>query len=88
MNRKQRSRNQPAQKISAVPVVVEQPRPRKTRAYLTKQWLNQVAAGTEKGIRDTYAWKDAVKRLGLKEARKRLRLSLLANQIAADNPQN
>jgi hypothetical protein len=71
-----------------VPVGAEQPLPRKTRAYLTKQWLDEVAAGTEKGIRDTYAWKDAVKRLGLKEARKRLRLSLLANQIADDNPQN
>jgi hypothetical protein len=62
--------------------------PRRTRAYLTKQWLDEVAAGTEKGIRDTYAWKDAVQRLGLKEARQRLRLSLLANQIAANNPQN
>jgi hypothetical protein len=62
--------------------------PGKARAYLSKQWLDQVAAGTEKGIRDTYAWKAAVKRLGLKETRRRLRLSLLATQYPEFNPQN
>jgi hypothetical protein len=88
MNRKQQSRNHPAPKKSAVPAGIQKLVPRKTRAYLTKQWLDEVTAGTEKGIRDTYAWRDAVKRLGLKETRRRLRLSLLANQIAAENPQN
>jgi len=88
MNRKQPSRNQPAPKKSAMPAGIENPAPRKTRAYLTKQWLDEVTAGTEKGIRDTYAWKDAVKRLGLKQTRRRLRLGLLANQIAVENPEN
>jgi hypothetical protein len=88
MNRKPWPRNRPTQKKSELPADVEQPFPKKTRAYLTKQWLDQVAAGTEKGIRDTYAWKNAVQQLGLKEARRRLRLSLLATQYPEANPQN
>jgi hypothetical protein len=50
--------------------------------------LGLVAAGTEKGIRDTPAWKDAVRRFGLKEARRRLRLSLLRSQYPETNPLN
>lgn len=53
-----------------------------------EQWLDEVAAGTEKGIRDTYAWKEAVRRFGLKEARKRLRLGLLTSRLPDLNPLN
>ena len=61
---------------------------RKTRAYVTAQWLDEVAAGTEKSIRDTSAWKEAVKRLGLKEARRRLRMGCLTSQLPAPQPLN
>jgi len=88
MNRKQRSRKTPTPKKSEVPADLHQHVPHKTKAYLTKQWLHEVAAGTEKGIRDTYAWKAAVQRLGLKEARRRLRLGCLATQYPEFNPQN
>jgi hypothetical protein len=47
-----------------------------------------VAAGTEKGIRDTYAWKQAVQQLGLKEAHQRLRLGLLSSQLPDTDPNN
>jgi hypothetical protein len=88
VNRKQRSRKIPAPKKSEVPADLQQPVPHKTKAYVTKQWLDEVAAGTEKGIRDTFAWKDSVKRLGLKETRRRLRLGLLASQYPDFNPLN
>lgn len=60
----------------------------KARAYVTRQWLDEVAAGTEKSIRDTPAWKAAVQQLGLKEARRRLRLGCLASQLPGPNPSN
>jgi hypothetical protein len=88
MNRKHRPQNQPVPKKSDALADDKQPSPHKTKAYLTKQWLDEVAAGTEKSIRDTYAWKDAVKRLGLKEVRRRLRLGCLASQYPEFNPQN
>ena len=55
---------------------------------VTTQWLDEVAAGTEKSIRDTPAWKEAVGSLGLKEARRRLRLHCLASQLPAAAPDN
>jgi hypothetical protein len=61
---------------------------RKTRAYVTAQWLDEVAAGTEKSIRDTHAWKDMVRRMGLKEARRILRLGLLTTQLPDRHPIN
>jgi hypothetical protein len=88
MNRKPWPRKIPAPKKSEVPADLQQHVPHKTKAYLTKQWLDEVAAGTEKGIRDTYAWKAAVQRLGLKEARRRLRLGCLASQYPDFNPLN
>jgi hypothetical protein len=88
MNRKQRPRNLLAQKKSEAPADLQQHVPRKSKAYVTKQWLDEVAAGTEKSIRDTPAWKDAVKRLGLKEVRRRLRLGCMASQYPEFNPQN
>jgi len=88
VKRKQRQRNRSAPTKSEVPANVQQYVPRKARTCLSKQWLDQVAAGTEKGIRDTYAWKDAVQRLGLKEARRRLRLGLLTTRCPDANPLN
>ena len=67
---------------------LQQPVPRKAAAHVTRQWLDQVAAGTEKGIRDTYAWKAAVQQLGLKEARHRLRLGCLTSQLPDSTPRN
>jgi len=55
---------------------------------VTCQWLDEVAAGTEKSIRDTPAWKATVQQLGLKEARRRLRLGCLASQLPGPNPSN
>jgi len=75
-------------KVSQPPVSSGRHVPRKTRAYVTSQWLDEVAAGTEKGIHDTHAWKEAVKRLGLKEARRRLRLGCLTSQLPGPNPSN
>ena len=54
----------------------------------SKENQTEIAAGVEKGIRDTPAWKDMVRRVGLKEARRILKLGLLANQIADNNPLN
>ena len=42
----------------------------------------------QKNIRDTHAWKDLVRRMGLKEARRILRLGLLGWQIQDNSPQN
>jgi hypothetical protein len=54
----------------------------------TREELDEIVAGTEKGIRDTHAWKDMVRRVGLKEARRILKLGLLASQLPGSNPQN
>lgn len=62
--------------------------PHKDWSYVANQWLDEVAAGVEKGIRDTHAWKETVRREGLREARRRLRLSLLAGQLPCVNPRN
>jgi hypothetical protein len=88
MQGKQRRRNPLAQKKSAAAADLQQQVPRKSKAYVTKQWLDEVAAGTEKSIHDTPAWKDAVKRLGLKEVRRRLRLGCLASQYPELSPLN
>ena len=88
MNRKQRLRNRSVPKKTEVPADIPQLVPPKSKAYITKQWLDEVAAGTKKNINDTYAWKDAVKRLGLKEVRRRLRLGCLASQYPEFNPLN
>jgi hypothetical protein len=88
VNRKSRKRIQPAPKDSDVPEGLREPPPGRRKAHPSKQWLDQVSAGTEKGIRDTPAWKEAVRHLGLKEARTRLRLGLLTSQIPDRNPLN
>ena len=56
--------------------------------HVTFQWLDEVSAGTEENIRDTPAWKEAVRRLGLREARRRLRLGCLASQFPEASPEN
>lgn len=67
---------------------VPPPVARKDWSYLTQQWLDKVAAGTEEGIRDTPAWKEAVRRLGLKEVRRRVRMACLISQFPAATPFN
>ena len=57
-------------------------------ACVANQWLDKVAAGVEKGIRDTHAWKEMVRRQGLPQARRLLRLSLLVRQLPGVNPRN
>jgi pilus assembly protein TadC len=54
----------------------------------TPEELDEIVAGTEKGISDTHAWKDMVRRVGLKEARRILKLGLLARQLPDRNPKN
>lgn len=88
-----KSRRRPLAKFKSDPLTasapgVPPPVSRKAHDYLTKQWLDEVAAGTEKGIRDTHAWKDLVRREGLQEARRILRMGLVGWQIADDQPQN
>ncbi len=88
-----KSRRRPLAKFKSDPLTasapgVPPPVSRKAHDYLTKQWLDEVAAGTEQNIRDTPAWKEAVRRLGLKEVRRRLRLGCLASQCPDGNPKN
>jgi pilus assembly protein TadC len=70
-----------------IPLKVGTPR-RGVRCGVIRQWLDEVAAGTEKSIRDTHAWKDMVRRVGLKEARRILRLGLLASKLPDSTPLN
>jgi pilus assembly protein TadC len=62
--------------------------PAPSRHRYTRDELDEIVAGTEKGIRDTHAWKDMVRRVGLKEARIILRLGLLSSQMPEGNPKN
>jgi len=57
-------------------------------AHVTQPWLDEVAAGTDKSIRDTQAWKEAVMKHGLAETRRLLPLSLPAGQCPAADPLN
>jgi len=88
VQKNQRRRDQPPPQDPEALPGVEPHSPTRSKAYLTKQWLDDVAAGTEKSIRDTPAWKDAVHRLGLKEVRRRLRLGCLTSQYPDANPLN
>jgi pilus assembly protein TadC len=62
--------------------------PATSRHRYTREELDEIVAGTEKGIRDTHAWQDMVRRVGLEEARKILKLGLLSSQLPDRNPQN
>jgi hypothetical protein len=55
---------------------------------LTKQDLDELAAGVESGIRDTPAWKVLVSRVGGKEAARILRVSLFAKLAIQPDPNN
>ena len=57
------------------------------RHYMKAQ-LEEVSAGVEKGIQDTAAWKDLVRRVGLKEARRILKLGVLSAQDIPGNSEN
>lgn len=67
---------------------VQPPFSQKPFCHVTSEWLDEVAAGTEESIRDTPAWKEAVRCLGLSEARRMLRLACLASQCPAAAPGN
>ncbi len=54
----------------------------------SKAQLEAVAAGVELGIQDTDAWNDMVRRVGLQEARRILRLGVLSAQDIPGNPKN
>ena len=88
MKRNTRKRTQPVSEEPELPEGLKERHPGKSKPFPAKKWLDQVAAGTEKGIQDTHAWKDAVRRFGLKEARKRLRLGLLTSRFPDLNPLN
>jgi len=55
---------------------------------LSRQYLEKMAVHMEQGIRDLPVWKDLVARVGLKEARQRLRQGMLTNWITDGNPEN
>jgi hypothetical protein len=55
---------------------------------LSKQDLDELAAGVETGIRDTPAWKQLVRRVGEKEAARILRVSLFAKIATQPDPNN
>jgi pilus assembly protein TadC len=62
--------------------------PPASRHRYSREELDEIVAGTEKGISDTHTWQDLVRRVGLKEARRILKLGLLSSQLPASNPQN
>ena len=53
-------------------------RPRRTTPH-TEEEFDLLVEGTIDGIKDTAAWKDLVRRVGLHEARRVLRSRLIAN---------
>jgi len=52
--------------------------PRRTTPH-TEEEFDLLVDGTIEGIKDTTAWKDLVRRVGLQEARRVLRSRLIAN---------
>jgi hypothetical protein len=87
MNKKQTSKRQREATTPEIPdwVLDDSPVPNKP---LTKQDLDEVAAGVETGIRDTPAWKQLVRRVGEKEAARILRVSLFAKLAIQPDPNN
>ena len=89
MKRKNHRPSKPAAKKEAdLPDWLKDDEPPRPHTYPDQQWLDEVSAGTEKGIRDTAAWKDLVRRVGLKEARRILKLGLLKWQDPPADPGN
>ena len=62
--------------------------PSASKHRYTREELDEIVAGTEKSIRDTHAWQDMMRRVGLREARRILKLGLLSSQLPASNPKN
>jgi hypothetical protein len=86
--RSQRGRNSFVFEKKPESAGVQPPASPKSLGHVTSKWLDEVSAGTEASIRDTPAWKEAVRRLGLPEVRRRLRLGCLASQFPAGSPEN
>jgi len=59
-----------------------------SRKPYSEAQLEAVGSGVEQGICDTVAWQDMVRRVGLKEARRILRLGVLSAQDIPGNPKN
>ena len=55
---------------------------------LSKQDLDELAAGVESGIRDTAAWKELVRRVGHKEGVQILKARLFAKHGIQSDPNN
>ena len=55
---------------------------------LSKQDLDELAAGVESGIRDTAAWKTLVRRVGEKEAARILKVALFRQFAIQSEPNN
>jgi hypothetical protein len=47
----------------------------------TEEEFDLLVDGTSEGIKDTAAWKDLVRRVGLQDARRVLRSRLIANDV-------
>ena len=86
VKRKNRRPSQPVAEEVDLPEWLQEQRDPRPNTYPNQQWLDQVSAGTEKGIRDTAAWKNLVRRVGLKKARRILRIGLLRWQDPPANP--
>ena len=87
MKKKKTSKHQRQASTPEIPdwVLDDSPVPNKP---LTKQDLDELAAGVETGIRDTPAWKQLVRRVGEKEAARILKVSLFAKLGIQSDPNN
>ena len=87
MKKKQTSKRQREASTPEIPdwVLDDSPVPNKP---LTKQDLDELAAGVETGIRDTPAGKQLVRRVGKKEATRILKVSLFAKLAIQPDPNN
>ena len=87
MKKKKISKRQRQPSTKEIPdwVLDDPPVPNKP---LTKEDLDELAAGVETSIRDTPAWKVLVSRVGEKEAARILRVSLFAKLAIQPEPNN
>jgi len=65
-----------------------EPKPAAPFKRYSKANLDELAADTERGIRDLPVWKEWVQRFGRAVARKFLRRGLVINQLTDGNPDN
>ena len=61
---------------------------RKLPAKFSKQRLDRLAAGMERGFYDLPVWRQYVRQFGLKRACQILRQGLLIHEITDGNPKN